>query len=275
MRMREPDPGPVGAYGFRVDADVFGRRYLHPAAPGWPDLQVRLGGSRPSAEDGWREAFAEDGWEVRVRRGGDAVWWSGPGSPGADARVHPLLSLVACAATLERGGDCLHGGAAVTPDGVVLVLASPGGGKTSTMAWLALAAGLDVFTDDQLNVRDGMAHAGPGCLDLRPDAARRLGVDHLATPVRGGERMRLELKPPARLCAPVVRTAVLEWGPELRISTVPPRERLGVLCTHRTAQRVAGDLRVPLDLAALPMLRLVRPRTFDSLPAVARALVDA
>jgi hypothetical protein len=156
----------------------------------------------------------------------------------------------------------------------VLVLASPGGGKTSTMAWLALEAGLEVFADDQVNVRDGMAHAGPSCLDLRPDAAHRLGAAGLATPVRAGDRLRLELKPPTRLCAPPVRVAVLEWGSELEISTVPPRQRLGLLCPHRTAQLAPGDPRVPLDLAALPMLRLRRPRTFDCLPAVARALID-
>lgn len=264
---------PVGAYGFRVDPAVFGRRYLHPAAPGWPELTVHLGVPAPPASDGWREAFACDDWAVRVHRGGDATWRSGAAPAGADARVHPLLSLVACAATLERGGDCLHAGAVLTPDGVVAVLAAPGGGKTSTMAWLATEAGLDVFADDQLNLRDGLAHAGPSCLDLRPDAAERLGLARRGRPVRAGSRIRLELGSPARLRAPVVATAVLEWGPELLISSVPPRDRLGILCTHRTVPMVAGDLGVPLGLAALPMLRLRRPPTLDHLPRIARALL--
>ncbi|MCA2214303.1 hypothetical protein [Jidongwangia harbinensis] len=271
-RHRLPDP--VGAYGFRVDPDVFGRRYLHAAAPDWPELTVQLGVPSPPEQDGWREAFAADDWTVRVRRGGGAAWWSGAAALSTDARVHPLLSLVACAATLERGGDCLHAGAVLTPDGVVAVLAARGGGKTSTMAWLAFEAGLDVFTDDQLTLRDGLAHAGPGCLDLRPDAAERLGLRSQGREVRSGERIRLEVKPPACLRAPVIGTAVLEWGPDLRISSVPPQERLALLCTHRTVPMVDGDLGVPLRLAALPMLRVRRPPTFDNLPRIARALLD-
>jgi hypothetical protein len=260
-----------GAYGFRLDPELFGRRYLHAAPPGWPALEVRVG----AAPRGWREPFAGDGWAVRVRPDGAAVWWNGDAAHTPDTRVHPMLSLVACAATLERGGDCLHAGAVHTPDGVIAVLAPTGGGKTSTMAYLAFEAGLGVFTDDHLNLRDGLAHAGPGCLDLRPDAADRLDLRHRGEPVRAGGRVRLALTPPALLSAPVVRTVVLEWGDAERVDPVPPRERLSLLCAARTAPLVAGGLGVPLALAALPMRRVVRRRTFDRLPWTAQAVLAA
>lgn len=262
----------VGAYGFRLDPALFGRRYLNPAAPHWPALDVSLGAG-PSARDGWREAFSGEGWAVHVRPGGDAVCWTGAEQPDRDRMVHPLLALTVCAVTLELGGDCLHAGAVLTPDGVVAVLAPSGGGKTSTMAWLALRAGLDVFTDDHLNVRDGVAHAGPRCLDLRPDAAAQLALEDHSRQVRGAERQRYELSTPPALHAPVVRTVVLEWGPRVHATSVPPRERLGIIATHRTAQPVDGNLAVPLALAAVPMMRLQRPQRFDCMPEVTRTLL--
>ncbi|GIJ52284.1 hypothetical protein Val02_91700 [Virgisporangium aliadipatigenens] len=263
----------VGAYGFRLDPAVFGRRYLHEAGTDWPALTVRIGAPGRGAH-GWREAFSGEGWAVHTRPGSDEVSWSGEGQPDRDGLIHPLLALAVCAVTLERGGDCLHGGAVLTHDGVVAVLAPAGGGKTSTMAWLALRAGLEVFTDDHLNVRDGLAHAGPRCLDLRADAAQRLDLERGSRIVRGDERRRFELPPVRRASAPVVRTVVLAWGPRVRVEPVPPRERLGIVATHRTAQPVDGNLAVPLALAALPMVRLERPKTFDCMDEVAEAVLN-
>lgn len=262
----------VGAYGFRLDPGLFGDRYLHPAPRHWPALSVSVGTVRPR-RPGWREAFSGDGWAVHVQPGGEAVSWTGPDRPDRDSLVHPLLALAACAVALERGGDCLHAGAVLTPDGVIAVLAASGGGKTSTMAWLALREGLDIFTDDHLNIRDGVVHAGPRCLDLRPDAAVHLGLTDLSRQVRGDGRHRFQLSTPHVLDAPVIRTVVLEWGSEVRATAVPPRERLGIIATHRTAQPVDGNLAVPLALAALPMTRLTRPQTFDCMPAVVRELL--
>jgi hypothetical protein len=262
----------AGAYGFRVDPVIFGRRYLNEAAEHWPYLEVTLGADPDaSAADGWRTAFDGDGWAVHVAAGGHAVRWAGLAPPQPDALVHPLLSLVACAATLEQGGDCLHAGAVLTPAGVVAVLAPAGGGKTSTMAWLAAKCGLAVFTDDHLNVRHGTAHAGPRCLDLRPDAAIALGLT--GRPVRETERRRLELDPLDTLEAPVVRTVVLEWGVSVRADVVPPRERLGILATHRTAQPVPVNPTVVLGLAGAPMLRVRRPRSFNRMAEVADAIL--
>ncbi len=262
----------VGAYGFRLDPELFGDRYLNPAPQHWPALTVSVGTER-SRRPGWREAFSGAGWAVDVQPGGEAVSWTGRNLPDRDSLVHPLLALAACAVALERGGDCLHAGAVLTPDGVIAVLAPSGGGKTSTMAWLALREGLDVFTDDHLNVRDGLAHAGPRCLDLRADAAAHLGLTHRSRQVRGDGRHRFEMSTPRVLHAPVIRTVVLEWGPEVSATAVPARERLGIVATHRTAQPVDGNLAVPLALAALPMTRLARPQTFDCMPAVVRALL--
>jgi hypothetical protein len=271
----------VGAYGYRLDPDLFGRRYLHGPADDWPALRIEVhpDGEAPGPVPvGWRDALAGPGWAVRVAAGGTAVSWTGPWAPhDPDALVHPLLSVMVCAATLERGGDCFHAGAVLTPDGLVAVLAGSGGGKTSTLAWLATRRGLDVFTDDHLNVHDGVAHAGPRCLDLRPAAATGLGLVGRSRPVRLAGRRRLELGPPAVLRAPVVRTVVLEWAPApaaVRVVAVPPRDRLAILATHRTAQADPGDLTVPLALAALPMVRLVRPRTFDCMDEVARVVLE-
>jgi hypothetical protein len=60
----------------------------------------------------------------------------------------------------------------------------------------------------------------------------------------------------------------------VQVLAVPPRDRLAILATHRTAQMVAGDLTVPLALAALPMVRLLRPATFECMDQVTRVVLD-
>jgi hypothetical protein len=264
---------PVGAYGYRLDPRVFEDRYLNDAADHWPPLAVSVGTTRP-AQPGWQEIFSGDDWVVDVQDAGEGVTWTGPTDyADPDGLIHPLLALAACAATLRRGGDTLHAGAVLADDGVVAVLAPSGGGKTSTMAWLALRDGFGIFTDDHLNVRDGLAHAGPRCLDLRPDAAASLALTDRSRQVRADGRYRFTLPAPRVLQAPVVRTVVLEWGERVQAIPVPPRDRLGLVATHRTAQPVDGNLAVPLALAALPMIRLVRPKTFDCMPEVTRLLL--
>jgi hypothetical protein len=264
---------PCGAYGYRVDPRQFDPADLHPAPSHWPSLRTAFTGPVPA---GWPMVIDGPGWAVHVEPGGSAVHYVGS-AHGAwddpDTRLHPLLSLLCLAATLARRGDSLHASGVLTTDGVVGVLAPTGGGKTTTVAWLALHAGVQAFTDDNLTVRDGEAHAGPRSLDLRPAAATGLGVEHRAREVRQSQRRRLRLPPPDRVTAPVVRLVFLEWGEKVSVRSVPVRERMAALATQRTAQPYPGGLTVPLDLAAVPMVVVTRPRTFAGMPDVAAAVL--
>lgn len=262
----------TGAYGYHVDPELFDPADLHPAPADWSPLRTTLAG--PVAA-GWPAVIDGAGWAVHAAPDGQAVHYTGTahGWDDPDSRLHPLLSLLCLAATLVRRGDSLHASAVLTPDGVVAVLAPTGGGKTSTVAWLALHADVHAFTDDNLTVRGGLAHAGPRSLDLRPSAAAGLGVEHRTRVVRNSERRRLRLPPPPRVSAPVVRVVVLQWGDAVRVRPVPLRERMATLATQRTAQPVPGGLSVPLELAAVPMVTVSRPRTFDCMPEVAEAVL--
>lgn len=263
--------GSFGAYGYRVDCQQFDPTDLHPAPPHWPALRTAFAGPAPT---GWPAVIGGEDWAVHVEPGGGAVHWVGSGHwDDPDGRLHPLLSLLCLAATLARRGDSLHASGVLTADGVVGVLAPTGGGKTTTVAWLALHAGVQAFTDDNLTVRDGEAHAGPRSLDLRPAAASALGVEADARLVRRSERRRLRLPRPDRVTAPVVRLAILQWGDRVSVRSIPVRERMGVLATQRTAQPFPGGLSVPLDLAALPMVLVTRPKSFHCMPEVAEAVL--
>jgi hypothetical protein len=188
-----------------------------------------------------------------------------------DVLVHPVLATAAACLALHGAGDVLHGALVLAAGGAVAVLAPRGGGKTTTMAHLA-GRGATVLADDQVVMRGSVAFAGPRCLDLRPSAAALLDGDAPAAPVRGGARHRLRL-PPCPDAVELTGIVVLDFGERFAVHTVPPVERLPLLARHRTAPGRAGDLTVPLALAALPCRRVVRPRGRAGLDAVAGLLL--
>jgi len=263
---------PLGsAYGFRVQV-AESQYYLNIGDRSLPPLNVRFEAWPPPVIAGWFEIELGPKWLVQVSPPAREVrCYTDPPYTG-DAIVHPGLGAAAVVATLHLGGEALHAGTVLTPDGAVGLLAEREGGKTTTLGYLATQSGLGVLTDDQLVIRDGVGHAGPRCLDLRAPAAEALGLRDHTTKVRGGERYRYRL-PDVPLSAPIAGLVLLEWGDTVAIEPVPPSERLAHLGRHRTLPGQAGGRLLPLSLAALPMRRLTRPRGVEHLPAVARALL--
>lgn len=202
---------------------------------------------------------------------GRAAVYSTPAPLSDDDLAHPYLAAAAGAAAGWLRRDALHAGAFLARDGGAwALLAGKGGGKSTTLAWLAVA-GFGVVTDDIL-VLDGMrALAGPRCLDLRRDAAAALATGRRLDASRGGERRRLRL-PAVPAETPFRGFVVLEWGDRLELDTLPPAERLGRIAAQRL-RRDDDAGRELLDLVARPCLVLRRPRGLDGLAAVAEQLV--
>jgi hypothetical protein len=238
----------AGAYGFRLSG-LDGEQWLGvTGAEHWPDLSC-IRDSAPGAE----ELMLDIGSLVlRIR------------SDVAHSEfVHPLLGRVASHLALAQGADGMHAGAVAGVGGAWGVLGPKGAGKSTLLAALG-KAGVPIVTDDVLVFRDGMVTAGPRCIDLRPDA-RTHGA---AVAVRPSDpRNRVPLSPIAAE-HPLAGLIHLEWSAS-GTSTVrlDYREALSRLLILRGEQGYPRDPRKLLDLAALPTLRLRRPRSASGLDA--------
>lgn len=227
---------------------------------------------RPSrVERGRADLRLRGGGRLRLTRD-EAVArfrFAGALPPAADL-LHPYLAPAAALTQMWAGREALHAGALLIPDGAVLLLGDGQSGKSTTLARWATGPGAGVLTDDLAILHEGCVLAGPRCLDLRPDSlAAGAAADRES--VRGGLRRRLDLgpAPPERK---LVGAVVLAWDAEVALRPVTPARRLSVLLAQRMfGDRVEADLAGLLDVVALPMLELTRPRGEAGL----RGAVDA
>jgi hypothetical protein len=266
----------VLVYGFRVvgvdvDTGLRGERSLT-----WPRLdveQVRApapGRTAVVVGDERAELAAAGLATVSVRRDPLRATVAAPAALTAQEVVHPLLAFVAAAAARWSGREAFHAASVLVDGRAWVLLAAPGGGK-STLASALAARGHAVLGDD-LAVLDGdTVLAGPRSCDLREEAARVLGRgDRLADPV-GRERYR-ETLPPAPYEAPLGGFVELGWGERLDVRRADGRERLTALARHDALG--AGPARPDafLRLLAHPVVRVGRPRSWAALDATLDAV---
>lgn len=152
----------------------------------------------------------------------------------------------------EATPTSLHAAALVGPAGVVLVCGPPHAGK-STFAANAVAAGMDVLGDDQVELHPGGPDGPDGAVTVlvaaspRPLKLRARGPDPAPTPPRGGVRGRLDdeavtLAPrPTRHDGAALPVAAVV---HLRRSTAPGAT-LRPVDGRRGAELLAAQLRGP------------------------------
>jgi hypothetical protein len=128
--------------------------------------------------------------------------------------------------------------------------------------------------DDLLVLAQGAALAGPRTLDLRDDAAQRLGVGKPVGRVGARERWRVELGA-VPWSAPLAGFVFLGWGDEVEVAGVTGRERLTRLSVQLTIPEIPADPQGLFDLAALPALELRRPRDWSRIDEAGSALLEA
>jgi hypothetical protein len=144
------------------------------------------------------------------------------------------------------------------------VIGPKGAGKSTLLASLN-DIGVPIVTDDVLVFRDGAVMAGPRCIDLRPDA-QRFGLGVAVRPSDPRNRITL---PPIAAEHRLVGLIHLEWSPdETTIEPLDHREAIKRLLILRSEKGYPRDLRALLGLAALPNLRLMRPKSMSRLEAV-------
>lgn len=270
-------PPTHGAYGLALDGVDRARDLLVRAGDGWPAFELgwRAGGGAPERQ--WvRPDHALlrlwTGGQVEVDRRRGRALLTLPRQPTAAELVHPYLAPVAAVAARWLGRECFHAGAVAVGDGAWGVLGDKEAGKSSLLAALALT-GHRIVADDLLVVDgDGRALLGPRAIDLRDDAARRLGVAGAGADRPG--RRRLAIRAPGS--PPRLRGfVVLRWGDACAVTRVPVARRLGELAARRAVAMAPRDPRPLLALAGLPMVELERPRSWRASAEAPERLLDA
>jgi hypothetical protein len=267
-----------GAYGFRVDGVGLAQRLLVDVPLDWPSLTLRtvLGfdaGHPAGVDDRTARIRVHDGVvEIDRRRGAALVTLRQ--TPTPDALVHPHLAPVAAIAARWRRQESFHAGAVILGDGAWAVMGDKGAGKSSLLAWLALS-GHAVLTDDLLVIDgDGNGLAGPRAIDLREGGAERLGVGTALGVVGGRERYRMVVDPvPARV--PLRGFIRLAWGGAPTVTPVPPAWRPAALAAQRAVRLTPRDPNLLVQLSALPMVELRRPREWGRAGDAADRLLHA
>jgi hypothetical protein len=267
-----------GVYGFVLDGLPEAGPLLVDAPADWPRLRIERAtdGTRPAAErvsaDRATIWLAGDGF-AELDRAALHARMRVPAGTADGAIVHPFMAPVALIMAWWLGRDTFHGGGIVAGGGVWGVLGDKTAGKSTLLASFALA-GVDVVSDDVLIVDGDSVLAGPRSVDLRTDAAHRLGAGESLGHVGARERWRLALGPVApRL--PLRGWITLSWGDELALEPVRGQARLAGLLPHQGVRIGPSDPAAFLRLSALPQWRLTRPRDWDSLGRMRERVLEA
>ena len=270
------EAGSSGAYGIRfrgLEAVDLLVTVAGPAPAYVVDSVVRSPPPGPEhVDDDHAELRLRSGGRVLVDRRGASVRFEVPHALRPDELVHPYLAPAAAVISRWLGRESVHAGAFAVDGRALGIVGTREAGKSSTLAWLALA-GTEVVCDDLLVVDGRSTFTGPRSIDLREDAAARLGAGEAIGVTGARERWRLRLGPAAGRHA-LAGFVFLSWGDEVRVRRLGAAERLERLAPQRGVRLEPLRQDAVLDLATLPAWEISRPRSWASLPEVGRRLLE-
>jgi hypothetical protein len=270
-------PDSIGAYGIRLRGLEAAAELLVPVGGRAPAYVVEsmVGRPPPGPEhvDGdHAELRLRSGGRVLIDRRGASARFEVPHPVRPDELVHPYLAPAAAVIGRWLGRESVHAGAFAVGDRALGVVGTREAGKSSTLAWLALA-GTEVLCDDLLVIDGRSTFTGPRSIDLREDAAARLGAGEAIGVTGARERWRLRLGRAGDRHW-LAGFVFLSWGDRVRVRTLGVAERLERLAPQRGVRREPVRHDAVLDLAALPAWEISRPRRWESLPEVGRRLLE-
>jgi hypothetical protein len=272
-----PEPASIGAYGIRLQGLEQAAELLVPVDGRAPTYLVESVVRSPSpgpehVDDDHAELRLRSGGRVLIDRRGASVRFEVPHALRPGELVHPYLAPAAAVIGRWRGCESVHAGAFAIDDRALGVVGTREAGKSSMLAWLALA-GTEVVCDDLLVIDGRSTFTGPRSIDLREEAAARLGAGQAIGVTGARERWRLRLAPTAGRHA-LAGFVFLSWGDDVRVRRLGVAERLERLAPQRGVRLEPLRPDAVLDLASMPAWEISRPRSWGSLPEVGRRLLE-
>ncbi|HHP7238316.1 hypothetical protein [Longibacter sp.] len=265
--------------------DVEIRRADLPAIPA--ELAERAGLAVRARKDSVHFIWPRSGQFV-VRSGRSVRYAPMPGVTEETLRA-PLLGVVLGTLLHQRGLHTLHASAVVIDECAVAFVGEKGAGKSTTATALH-ERGHSLVTDDVLALdvsKTGAPMARPAFprVKLWPDTLQMLGRDP-ASLARVTRDIDKRVHAPERCCrraVPLSRIYLLQDGPEVSETRLSEREAFFELMSHSYAARFLGakqagrqDFRLTQALvAAVPVIRLGRPRSFAHLDRVLSTIEEA
>jgi hypothetical protein len=267
----------LGAYGIRLRGLEAAADLLVGVDGRAPTYRVESAVARPQpgpehVDDERAELRLRSGGRVLIDRRGGRASFEVPHPVRPDELVHPYFAPAAAIIGRWLGRESVHAGAIAVDGRALGVVGHRGAGKSSTLAWWALNGG-EVLCDDLLVIDGGATFAGPRSIDLRRDAAARLGAGEAIGVTGARERWRLRL-PPAGEHHVLVGFVFLAWGDSVTVRRLGAGERLERLVPQRGVRLDPARFDAMLDLAALPAWEIRRPRRWESLPEAGRRLAE-
>jgi hypothetical protein len=270
------DPG-RGAYGIRIEGVGTADAMLVPAQPGWPALQLLCEIGEPPVPD---EAVTDEHAVLRLKTGGrltldrreGVARYCVPRVLTDHDLVHPFLAPAAAVVSHWARRLSFHAGAFVAGGGVWGVVGDREAGKSSMLAWLALNDH-DVVADDVLVLDGRSAFTGPRAIDLREEAAGRLGVGAALGVIGARERWRVTL-PQMEPRLPFRGWMFLAWGDRVEARRLGAAECTRHLLLNVTLRVDAANPAAVLDLATLPAWEVRRPLDWERLGEGAECLLE-
>jgi hypothetical protein len=214
---------------------------------------------------------AEGQFSVEVSRDPElSVCVRSPERLGSAEIVHPVMAFVAAVVASWTGRLSFHAAAVVLRGRAWLLMAPPGGGK-STLAACLRSCGQVVLSDD-LAVLDGRTVlAGPRSADLREGAATHLGSGDLMR--TGADRMRWRTDlGGAPYEVPLGGLVGLEWGDGLELRPARVAEVLQLLAAADGLGRGPVTPTGFLDLLDVPAYVLRRAPSWEVLDATLESI---
>ncbi|HEU5208098.1 MAG TPA: hypothetical protein VFU06_01700 [Longimicrobiales bacterium] len=197
-----------------------------------------------------------------------------------------IWGLPAALLVLARGGLLLHA-SAVEVDGRVVILTGPSHHGKTTLAGALSAAGHRLLSEDLIRLDVGTTtprvYPGPAVLRLRRDVARWLDVPGAREVAADAEKVHLALEPAQRgTCDPLPLAGIvlLHRGSTLAMERLEPVSMIQDLWaislnlpTSEGRARCFNDITHIAE--SVPIWKLVRPLTRESLPDVMNLVIEA
>ena len=267
----------LGAYGLRLSGLEAASELLVPVTEKAPAYAIEAKVGRPApdpefVDDDRGELLLRSGGRILIDRPAGKVSFVVPHEVRPDELVHPYLAPAAAVIGRWHGRESIHAGAFAVDGDVWGVVGEREAGKSSTLAWLAMA-GVDVLCDDMLVIDGRTPFRGPRSIDLRADAAERFEAGEAigVTGARERWRLRLDQAPDGQTLAGFL---LLTWGDRVEVRALGASERLQRLIPQRGVRLEPTRVEALLDLASLPAFEVSRPRSWESLPEAGKRLIE-